>query len=69
MPVSAVRRRWNRKGEPVVYTAQSRALVFLEILIQERERGVDLGRYSTNVNLSFMFDCQRSASNMKKSDG
>jgi RES domain-containing protein len=27
--------RWNRKGEPVVYTAQSRSLAFLEMLVQD----------------------------------
>ncbi|BCT67352.1 RES family NAD+ phosphorylase [Nitrosospira sp. NRS527] len=27
--------RWNRKGEAVVYTAQSRSLAFLEMLVQD----------------------------------
>lgn len=27
--------RWNRKGEPVVYTARSRSLAFLEMLVQD----------------------------------
>ena len=27
--------RWNRKGELVVYTAQSRSLAFLEMLVQD----------------------------------
>ncbi|SDA23748.1 RES domain-containing protein [Nitrosospira sp. Nsp18] len=27
--------RWNRKGEPVVYTAQSRSLAFLEMMVQD----------------------------------
>jgi len=27
--------RWNRKGEPVVYTAQNRSLAFLEMLVQD----------------------------------
>jgi len=27
--------RWNRKGESAVYTAQSRSLAFLEMLVQD----------------------------------
>ncbi|HEY6044894.1 MAG TPA: RES family NAD+ phosphorylase, partial [Nitrosospira sp.] len=27
--------RWNRKGESIIYTAQSRSLAFLEMLVQD----------------------------------
>ena len=43
--------RWNRQGRPLVYSASTRALAFLETVVHLGGGGLPLNRYLVRINI------------------